>query len=364
MKAWRLTKRNGCHACEGHTFITLCPTLKYLHMDVESVEKITSQLFTVAPGVWGRKELFVNFYMIQDETTGNWALVDAGLKWSAPCIKKTANELFGEGSKPAAIILTHGHFDHVGALDTLLQEWDVPVYAHEMEMPYLNGKSAYPPADPSVGGGMMATMSFLYPAGPINISEHLKRLPFDGSIPGLPGWKYIHTPGHTPGHISLYRANDGVLIAGDAFVTTKAESVVYALSGLKHLSGPPKYFTCNWASAKQSVIKLQGLNPEIAATGHGKPMQGKELHMELQKLASEFDKLALPSQGRYVNEPAVTNAEGVVYLPPSTDKVSAVIKAIGVTVAIASVAYLIFTQAQKRKTRQEELKDMLKYQYN
>jgi glyoxylase-like metal-dependent hydrolase (beta-lactamase superfamily II) len=333
-------------------------------MNVESLEKYTSQLITVAPGVWGRKDLFVNFYMIQDGGTGNWVLVDAGLKWSATCIRNMAKEIFGEGSKPQAIVLTHGHFDHVGALETLLEEWDVPVYAHEMEMPYLNGKSSYPPADPSVGGGMMATMSFLYPTGPINISEHLQVLPFNGTIPGLSEWTYVHTPGHSPGHISLFREKDKVLIAGDAFVTTKAESAIYALSALKHLSGPPKYFTCNWASAKQSVIKLQGLNPAVVATGHGKPMEGAELQRELQKLANEFDTLALPAHGRYVNEPAVTNAEGVVYLPPSTDKVSAVIKVIGVTVAIASVAYLIFQQTQKRKTKKEELQDMLRYQYN
>jgi glyoxylase-like metal-dependent hydrolase (beta-lactamase superfamily II) len=333
-------------------------------MNAESIEKSTSKFINVAPGVWGRKELFVNFYMIQDGITGNWALIDAGLKWSATCIKDMATEIFGENSKPSAIILTHGHFDHVGALKTLVEEWQVPVYAHEMEMPFLDGRSSYPPADPSVGGGMMATMSFVYPTGPINIKEHLKRLPFDGTIPELPEWKYIHTPGHSPGHISLFREKDRVLIAGDAFVTTKAESATYALTAIKHLSGPPKYFTCNWGSAKQSVIKLQGLNPDVAATGHGKPMQGEELHTELQKLASQFDDLAVPKRGRYVNEPAVTNEQGVAYLPPSTDKVSAVIKVIGVTVAIASVAYVIFQQVQKRKTKREEFHEVLKYQYN
>src|SRR3546814_6540540 len=60
----------------------------------------------------GRKDVFVNFYMIQDQSTGAWALVDAGLKWSASKIRHMASELFGEDSKPIAIILTHGHFDH------------------------------------------------------------------------------------------------------------------------------------------------------------------------------------------------------------------------------------------------------------
>ena len=335
-------------------------------MNVEALETYTSQLFTVAPGVWGRKEIFVNFYMIQDDATGNWALVDAGLKWSAPKIRTMAKELFGEDSKPVAIILTHGHFDHVGALASLIKEWNVPVYAHYLELPYLNGKSSYPPADPSVGGGMMSSMSWMYPNGPINIADHLRSLPENGTVPGLPDWKVIHTPGHSPGHVSLYREKDKVLITGDAFVTTKAESAVYAVTHLKKLSGPPKYFTCNWASAKQSVIKLAALNPEVVATGHGKPMEGEELRTELANLVTEFDRVALPVEGRYVNEPAVTNENGVVYLPPDTDKVTAVVKVLGVTLAIAAVAMVIFQQTQKTNKKESvpDLKNMLKHQYN
>lgn len=337
-------------------------------MNIETLEKYTSELFTVAPGVWGRKDIFVNFYFIQDQTTGNWALVDAGLKWSAPKIKDMAKELFGEDTKPVAIILTHGHFDHVGALAPLIKAWNVPVYAHYLELPYLNGKSSYPPADPTVGGGMMSLMSWMYPLGPINIAEHLHKLPDNGSVPGLTDWKYVHTPGHSPGHISLFRDSDKVLIAGDAFVTTQAESAIQALSGAKNLSGPPKYLTCNWASAKQSVIKLEALKPEIAATGHGQPMSGEELKTQLSNLSTHFDDLAIPAEGRYVNEPAVTNEQGVVFIPPATtDKVSAVVKVIGVTLAIASVAFLIYQQTKKPKKEQPvapKMADLLKLQYN
>lgn len=283
-------------------------------------EKV-SNAFEVAEGVWGGKELFVNFYMIQHEASRSWVLVDAGLRWSASCIKEMAAELFGQDSKPSAIILTHGHFDHVGALETLIKEWDVPVYAHEMELPYLTGQSSYPPPDASVGGGMMTEMSFMYPKGPIDISDHIQKLPANGSIPGLPEWKYIETPGHSPGHISLFRESDRVLIAGDAFVTTKAESAFYALTAKEHLSGPPKYFTCDWASAKFSVYKLVELKPEIVATGHGKPMHGETMRKDLESLAVHFDELAQPQRGRYVNEPAVTNAYGLASYPAPLERV-------------------------------------------
>jgi glyoxylase-like metal-dependent hydrolase (beta-lactamase superfamily II) len=316
-------------------------------MELETLEQTFNKTFNVAPGVWGRKDAFVNYYMIQDRTSGSWALVDAGLKWSAAAIRKMAKELFEAGSRPSAIILTHGHFDHVGALKTLAEEWGVPIYAHELELPYLTGLSAYPPPDPSVGGGLMAAMSFLYPKGPIDVSEYIKKLPYDNSIPGFPEWKYIHTPGHTPGHISLFRENDKVLIAGDAFVTTNAESAIYALTYLDKLSGPPKYLTTNWASSKLSVIKLAALDPEVVATGHGKPMRGKEMRSELNHLSRHFDKLAVPAQGRYVNEPSIANEQGVVYIPPTKEKIPALLKTVGISLALLSIGWLVYQQVRK-----------------
>jgi glyoxylase-like metal-dependent hydrolase (beta-lactamase superfamily II) len=275
--------------------------------------------------------------------------VDAGLKWSGQKIKKMAHDLFGEDAKPSVIILTHGHFDHVGALPGLLKEWDVPVYAHTLELPYLTGYSAYPPADPTVGGGVFASMAWTYPMGPIDISEHVYALHDNGNIPDLPEWRYLHTPGHSPGHISLYRERDKLLIAGDAFVTTIPESAFYALSGKKHLSGPPKYLTCNWASAKLSVLKLAALDPEIAATGHGQPMQGPEMRTALHTLSRRFEKLAQPEHGRYVDEPAVADETGVVYVPPKPKSLTKTLTVLGVTMAAAAVAFILVTQFRKRK---------------
>jgi glyoxylase-like metal-dependent hydrolase (beta-lactamase superfamily II) len=202
--------------------------------------------------------------------SGNWVLVDAGLSISAPAILKAVAEWAGPESRPKAIVLTHGHFDHVGSLKALAEMWDVPVYAHRLELPYLTGQSKYPPPDPLAGGGMVALSSPLYSRGPFNFGDRVRPLPGDGSVPGMPGWQWIHTPGHAPGHVSFFREVDRFLIAGDAFVTTKQESAYSALTGRPiAVHGPPAYFTPDWHAAKNSVRALAHLRPEFAATGHG-----------------------------------------------------------------------------------------------
>jgi glyoxylase-like metal-dependent hydrolase (beta-lactamase superfamily II) len=265
------------------------------------------------------RTVFVNLFLYgrPGAPSGSWVLIDAGVPGSAPWILGAAEERFGPWAQPAAIILTHGHFDHVGALDALLQKWDVPVYAHRLELPYLTGQSSYPPPDPTVGGGAMAAMSRFYPRGPYNFAGRIRPLPVDGSVPAMPGWRWIHTPGHSPGHISLFRDSDRTLIAGDAFVTTKQESALAALTYRPEIHGPPTYFTPDWDAARRSVEELAALQPLRVATGHGPPMEGTAMLQALQRLAREFDRLAVPRRGRYVREPAVMNETGVVAVPPA-----------------------------------------------
>ena len=111
----------------------------------------------VAPGVSRIAHRIVNSYLITDATNGSWVLIDTGLPTSARRIVKVAEQRFGRGARPAAIVLTHGHFDHVGSLRKLLKRWEVPVYAHRLELPYLTGKSDYPPPDTRVGGAQPGT---------------------------------------------------------------------------------------------------------------------------------------------------------------------------------------------------------------
>jgi glyoxylase-like metal-dependent hydrolase (beta-lactamase superfamily II) len=237
-----------------------------------------------------------------------WVLIDAGVAGSAGLIRRAAAERFGEAARPVAIIMTHGHFDHAGGLETLAEEWDVPVFAHELEMPYLNGAASYPPADPGVGGGMMALLSPLYPRSPYNVARWLRPLPADGSIPHMPGWKWIHVPGHTPGQVALWREGDRVLFAADAFITTRQESAYGVLAQAPEMHGPPMYFTQDWAAARNSVELLAALEPELVITGHGPAMQGPEMRTALKELARNFDEIAVPRHGRYVEEPATAES--------------------------------------------------------
>jgi glyoxylase-like metal-dependent hydrolase (beta-lactamase superfamily II) len=219
---------------------------------------------------------------------------------SAARIRAAAVKRFGEGSRPSVIILTHGHFDHVGALEELADEWDVPVYAHALELPYITGRQSYPAPDPTVGGGAMAVLSFLYPRGPIDIGARAAQLPTDGSVPGLPEWRWLHTPGHAPGHVSLFRDRDRCLIAGDAVITVKQESALAVWTQRPELHGPPMYFTPDWVAAAASTRALAQLDPEILASGHGLPLRGANMRVALDQLAAEFESIAMPESGRYV----------------------------------------------------------------
>jgi glyoxylase-like metal-dependent hydrolase (beta-lactamase superfamily II) len=258
----------------------------------------------------------VAYYGAPDSPSGKWVLIDAGLIGTVGMISRAAARRFGSDSRPAAIVLTHGHFDHVGALEDLAEKWDVPVYAHEMELPYLDGRSSYPPPDPSVGGGLMAALSTFFPRGPIDVGSRLLTLPADGSVPGMPGWLWIPTPGHSPGHVSLWRESDRSLIAGDAFVTTKQESVYAAARQEPEMHGPPMYYTPDWESAKSSVQRSAKLEPELAITGHGRAMKGADMRAALHVLADNFDAIAVPDHGRYVGRPARADETGVSYVPP------------------------------------------------
>ncbi|AQG79126.1 MBL fold metallo-hydrolase [Spirosoma montaniterrae] len=302
--------------------------------------------YDVTHDVAGLRTLFVNVFFIGTPGSGNpWVLVDAGLAGYTGQIRRRAEHLFGTNNPPKAIVLTHGHADHTGSLRSLLKQWNAPVYAHKLELPYLTGKSSYPPPDPAIGGGLMAYISFIFPIGPDDFGDHIRAIPDNGEIPELLGWQVIHTPGHAPGHVSLFRETDRTLIAGDAFVTTNQNSALAVAQQKEEFHGPPAYFTCDWEAARQSVERLATLNPLAVGTGHGVSVRGYELQIKLNHLAEHFDEQSIPSEGRYVKQPARTDETGIVDMPAPTS--FHVARALGWGLLAGVLAYALWPKSDE-----------------
>jgi glyoxylase-like metal-dependent hydrolase (beta-lactamase superfamily II) len=114
-----------------------------------------------------------------------------------------------------------------------------------------------------------------WPVDPISISASLiyrrwRKQPVqpdatwrDGEwLPG--GWRAVHTPGHTPGHTAFYRAEEGLLIAGDAIGSLERGQIRF----------PAPEYADNLALARQSVRRLAELDPAVICFGHGPEARG------------------------------------------------------------------------------------------
>lgn len=267
---------------------------------LKGLSKITTTSQEILPDIFLLHFTIVTACIVGKK--GDWVLIDTGLENSYDFIVESAAKRFGKESCPQSILLTHGHFDHIGSVGKLAEYWDVPVYAHELEIPYITGKQDYPLGDSEVDEGLVAKMSPSFPHRSIDLGFRAVTLPEDGSVPGMPDWKWIHTPGHTEGHVSFFREKDKVLIVGDAFTTTKQESITSVLTQREQIKGPPAYLTTDWHAAEKSVKRIKELAPEWVIPSHGLPMKGEELMKHLEILTKHFEEIAIPNQGRFVEE--------------------------------------------------------------
>ena len=270
-----------------------------------------SQVTRVAPDVGWLPISFVNVYFI-GRAGGPWCLLDTGLPGSAAQIFAAARARFGTDSRPEAIVLTHGHFDHAGSAMQLAQRWDVPIYAHPLELPYLTGRSCYPPPDPTIGGAI-AFLSRFMPSSAYDFGPRVRPLQ-NKELPGLPDWEWIETPGHSPGHVSVFRSADRVLLAGDAFATMDMDSWTGLMTGRRTLARAGAPFNSDWGATKASVQKLADLKPDVVGCGHGTPFFSGPIALRLGRFAARFRP---PRRGRYVRQPALTGDEGVLAVPPA-----------------------------------------------
>jgi glyoxylase-like metal-dependent hydrolase (beta-lactamase superfamily II) len=292
----------------------------------------------IATDVFCLRVSIANVYFI-GPPEGPWALVDTGMPGHSHEIREAAALLYGM-MPPEAILLTHGHIDHAGSALDLANIWDVPVIAHPLELPYLTGRSKYPPQDPTVGG-FLALLSRFVTVPSQNLGSRVRALE---SAP-LAGWEWHHTPGHSPGHVSFFRREDGTLIAGDALTTMNLSSFFASVLQVQRVCGPPAPSTPDWQRARESVELLAELWPLTIACGHGVPMSGGKAVMELAELATNFP---VPSHGRYVREPARMDESGVVSLPAQPPDA---LPGVAVALGVAAAAGTMFAGAAHRRKR-------------
>jgi glyoxylase-like metal-dependent hydrolase (beta-lactamase superfamily II) len=238
--------------------------------------EIASDVFCLGP--WGRTQTDVYFV----RTGSSWVLIDAGWAGDLSRIQRAAGSLFGADSRPAAILLTHCHPDHAGSARQLALAWGCSVYMHPDELPVATADFA----------AMMAS------AGPLDrylilplmraigrrrreavlskssLGDVARTFEPGAGVPGLTGWEWVPTPGHTPGHVSYLRPSDRVLITGDALVTLQVNTWAGLPLQRPGLSGPPWYTTWSPRAARESIERLARLEPTVLAGGHGRPMTG------------------------------------------------------------------------------------------
>ncbi len=182
------------------------------------------------------------------------AVVDPGMS-SADGLQQLADFLRQNSLTPEAILLTHGHFDHVWGVDRLLELYPVPVYLH--------------PAD----GDIMAQITAGFPGmADFSFMKHrFTPLPIaDGQVMHLAGtdWTVLHTPGHTPGGVCYYSADNNLLLSGD---TLFAGSI-----GRTDLKGGD--YDTLMASIKEKLLTLPGDTDVIPGHGHPTTIAREGMH--------------------------------------------------------------------------------------
>ena len=179
-------------------------------------------------------------------------IIDTGMSFMGKRILNEAEKL----GTLKGILLTHGHSDHVGGLKKILEIKKVPVFAHEADIPYMEGKEPFPGRK---------KVEFLVKPG---LVQPLKMT--NGNLDNMAALIPIHTPGHSPGHVVYYHKEDRVLIGGDLFTSKNGQ-----------LQKPMAMFTSDMEEAIKSGRRvIEEMKPDIVSICHGNDV--KEPHKQIE----------------------------------------------------------------------------------
>lgn len=173
-------------------------------------------------------------------------------------------------SEVKTIVVTHCHVDHTRGLAAVKAATGGRVAVHEADADFVSGKERYPSPRGAMGL-LFKAMSPVFNSAPVEPDIRLK----DGDSVGR--LEVIHTPGHTPGSVSLYDRQNRVLFIGD---TARFRS--------GKLEGPPPRFTQRMDQAKSSLERLSSLDFEVMLSGHGDPLKSADAPRMLKDLSASL----------------------------------------------------------------------------
>lgn len=223
-----------------------------------------------AQGVCRLGTEWVNWYLVADGDAVT--VVDCGCEGYYDQLEPGLASLGRAVADVSAIVLTHYHSDHTGFAERLRSEQGVPVYAPEPEVAGVKGEEKQPlpkgVAQNLWRPTMLRFMVHMFRNGAMNNPKVAEVTGFAGGetldVPGKP--RVIATPGHSRGHSSLYLADRGALISGDAlctmnFVDDNREPQIWP-------------FNEDTEQARASLANLEGLEGDALLPGHGEPRKG------------------------------------------------------------------------------------------
>lgn len=221
----------------------------------------------VVSGVYDLPMSIVHSYLV---VTDEIVLIDSGYPgWSERILQEVARHNQNV-AHVGHIILTHYHVDHAGCAADLKKATGARVYAHPADATYIRGEKPHEgPFPRGVVDRLIAPVWFRRSARyrrilkAATIDHELsdgERLPIGEDL------EIVHTPGHTPGHISVLMPSKKLLFVGDAAANVFGlRAPVGTMFGLA---------TADIALAKESMRKIAGLDFDIACFGHGRVLRG------------------------------------------------------------------------------------------